>query len=327
MFYEINDTRYNFGYQMGQIYATRVKDTIEADKKDVVRLGMSWEKLQNDIKEYIKISKQFLPEVFQEVLGFSEGAKVKLEDVFIDLTEELFDTPSATKCSEIVVGTENIYIGHNNDVSPEMKADLTFVRYTNEKRQSVYIAGFWGIFPGVGFNTNFYLGGNQLLQNDVKPGIPRGLIARGILDCENIDNAKIMSLESQRASSYNNVIVSKHQVVLIEASATKSEFIEYTGRYAHTNHYLCPLLKQFEASKEVVLSEARLKRIQHLLTESPTVDMNRVKTILADHNSNQAVCRHEADTQTVFSLVGDIENWKFEVCIGNPCSNKFISWK
>lgn len=325
MFYEITDTRYNFGYKMGQIYSEKIKKAIEKDKIEIAEIGKSWDSLLIEIKEYIRITKEELPEVFEEVQGFADGAKISLEELFIDISEELFDVIEAGKCSDVVVGTDNVFVGHNNDVDPDLKDELTIVKYTNDKNHTAYLIGFNGIFPSAGFNDQLYLGGNQLIQKDVKPGIPRVLIARAILDCTSVIAATKLSTHPLRASSYNNVIVSKKRIALIEGSATRAAMTDYKGLYAHTNHYTHKKMLKYEISHRIRLSKSRLDRILKILSDKTDYNLDLIKKILSDHRSKQAICRHEKDTITMFCIVGDISKWEFEISIGNPCKNKFIN--
>ncbi|MEJ2661597.1 MAG: carcinine hydrolase/isopenicillin-N N-acyltransferase family protein, partial [Desulfobacteraceae bacterium] len=98
-------------------------------------------------------------------------------------------------------------MAHNNDLPPEVEDKLVVikVRAGNEPEFLAVSAG--GLGFSAGFNAaGISMTGNAMSCSDIRPGVPRMLIARAILAAKRLGEVMDACLLPLRASNYNNVI-------------------------------------------------------------------------------------------------------------------------
>jgi isopenicillin-N N-acyltransferase-like protein len=202
----------------------------------------------------------------------------------------------------------------------------------------MFTIGIAGVFVGIGVNAKgIALTGSELTPNDNKIGIPRGFIARAILNAESFEEAVNIATDSRRASSYCNIISTKDpkKIAAIEGSATDFECIyPEKGILIHTNHYVTAKMKKYEGEPDYISSIERQKRLEVLIqkTEMPITE-EAIMRFLRDHgedgiSSDNTICRHGSESETLFGSVIDLTNGTIKLALGNPCQAEFEDvWK
>jgi len=190
-----------------------------------------------------------------------------------------------------------------------------------------------GIWISVGWNSaGLSLTGNELSPNDERIGVPREIQVRSMLRSPTLDMMVGEALRHDRASSYNNVLVSRQgEVANVEGSAMAAEMTgpDERGHLVHTNHYVCDRMLGYEGDPEYAgHSAVRYRRAAELLEAEPagTVTAEGLRTMLSDHeNPPDALCRHPelwgGDTATAFWCVADVTDMRIEFGRGNPCDS------
>jgi hypothetical protein len=115
----------------------------------------------------------------------------------------------------------------------------------------------------------------------------------------------------------------------IETSATRFAVNGLPG--GHTNHYLDPELAE-RAPPPSPGSQARLARLQELVTERSPATPAALGEILADHGGGgpQTICEHgvaegfgrepaDEASAIVFSMICDLDLGRMWVAPGSPC--------
>jgi len=179
------------------------------------------------------------------------------------------------------------------------------------------------------------LSGEELSPNDEKIGMPRSVVAFSILFTKNLKEAVSASVIKNRASSYNNIIISPEGVVSVEGSATDYEMLKPNrGIFVHSNHFTGQKMLKYEFSDENdfhnISSKSRSasgkRQAESLIRPNFEVGIEDVKRIMRSHEygeSGNSICSHGERICTVFSFIYKYGNSYFEAVTGNPCQNSY----
>jgi len=324
--------------QIGRQCRPQIRRMLENLRTGLVA-GVTWEDMHLQSHLYQEYSRNVYPQYMEELKGVAEGSGTAFEDIFISMCEELWEKAAWQKgCTDMAARGKattdgTTLIAHTNDLLPESEENLVIL-----KVQAGDEPEYLGVSPGgvgisAGFNAaGISLTGNQLDNNDIRPGVPRLLVVRAILAARRLGGALDACLLPRRASSYNNLIAdSNGEVYSMEGSATDCEPIYIDGDIlAHTNHYLHPAMCRFEADRNSIGGSAiRYNRAMRLLREnygdhSPEL----FRKLLADHaDYPTSICKHGLETVTVFSMIIQPENLRAWIGRGRPCETSFSEYQ
>lgn len=328
-------------YSCGQQIGTNLKEPIHgflAGMKDHPPKHMkSWEDFVEASVPYRTITEQHFPLMIEELRGVADGVHIAYEDIFATLVEELWDEPSDTAgkaCSDIIITpprSSAVLIGHNNDLANEFADIIAPILRVYEDGTSLFTVGPCGYYVSVGVNSaGLVLTGNQLSPNDNRVGVPRAILARAILTAKTMAEAVSIATFPQRASSYNNILCTKDEVMNVEASATTHAFlVPVNNVLVHTNHFVAPEMLRFEAITQFSEYYHSSLACYQSLTEQAstltgTVTTELLKQMLSSHypektGSKNSVCFHAETEKTVFSIIIDMGTGVVELAMGNPC--------
>jgi len=237
------------------------------------------------------------------------------------------------RCSDPVAGPPatadgHLWVAHTNDLSPASRDDVVAVEWRIPGEPAVFSLGI-GPWISVGWNdSGLSLTGNELTPDDEVVGVPRLLMVREQLTARSMDEAVAMALRPDRSSSYNTVFGTPDgRFVNVEGSATDAELEGFgaSGRFAHTNHYVCARMQRHEGDPAyAVLSGVRLQRARAMLDAAAngSIDADWLRAALSDHASTPSICRHpETDgvSATAFWCIVDVTVGEIHFGLGNPC--------
>lgn len=300
--------------------------------------GKSLEQMLEASQPYLEITKRVFPQYIDELLGIAEGAEVPFKEIFLSICEELWETAAWRGCTDMAargIATQDgsTLIAHTNDLSPDAEEDLVLLQIQAEGEPEFLGVSSGAVAISAGFNSaGVSLTGNQLDNNDIRPGVPRLVVVRALLGAKNISQAVSLCLLPERASSYNNFLADNNgEVYAMEGSATDCEPIYISEDIlAHSNHYLNQRMKAFEANpSEIGNSVFRYNRAtrllrQHFGAHSPEL----FKILLSDHASFPAsICKHQTDNSTVFSIIIQLETLMAWIGKGRPCKTKYYQYQ
>lgn len=326
------------GEQVGEACRDQLKEIISQSRNKPPE-GSSWEECLKSALPYIAATIQDYPYIVKEIEGCARGVGADSQELFAAAIDELWMKPVITTrhCSDVVAcppaTTTEIWVGHNNDLSPGQVDLITAVEWKINGKPAMFTVGPGGIFVSVGINEKgISLTGSELNSTDNKIGIPGAFVARAVLNAGTFDEAVKTALNPNRASSYNNIICTPDlgQAVAIEGSATEYELIyPENGLLVHTNHYLSPKMKKFEGHPNYDSSIERQNRLEKiLLTAKRPISKNTILDILRDHGedgipSDNTICRHSLESETTFSTLFNLTRGSAEIAFGYPCQNEF----
>lgn len=335
---EAKGTYREVGRQIGKQCQPQI-EMMMSQLRESIPPNKTWDILVKESKIFQTHSRAVYPQYMDELEGIAEGAGVPLDELFISMCEELWETPPWGKgCTDMAArgratldGTT--LVAHTNDLSARNEEDLVILKIQAGDEPDFIGVSSGGVGISAGYNAaGISLTGNQLNSNDVRHGVPRLLVVRAILGAKNLSEAMDACLLKERASSYNNVIADgTGEVYSMEGSATDIEAIYIEKDYmAHANHYTHPAMRRFELNpNDNANSIIRYNRANYLLKENyGKLTPDLFKQLLADHGGYPtSICKHGFNSVTVFSIVIQVETLTAWIGRGFPCETIFTEYK
>ena len=338
----VSGTHREVGVQLGEACAEAVRAEA-AFQGETIPEGRTREEQLELAGRYLEVTAAAYPWYVEELEGAAEGAGVDPLALFACMVEEIWYEPYGRKlqgrCTDLVAvppatAGDRVLVAHNNDMPRTYQDRLVAVEWRVEGDPVVLTIGN-GIWMSAGWNSaGLSFTGNELAPLDERIGIPREVQFRSMLRQSSMDMAVGEALRHDRASSYNNVLVSRDgEVVNVEGSATDAELTDADerGHLVHTNHYVCEGMLKYEGDPDYVPhSGARYRRGQELLAsaEPGTIDVEMLRAFLSDHEGKpNCLCRHPElwggpnDSATAFWCIADVTDMRVVFGRGNPCES------
>ena len=331
------------GRQVGEACAATVRaDAAFADAK--IPGGRTREQQLALAERYRDVTAAAYPWYLEELEGIAEGADADPRALFAAMIEEIWYEPYAGRvegrCSDLVAippatASGKVLVAHNNDMPRTYQDQLVAIEWRIEGDPIVLTIGN-GLWMSAGWNSaGISFTGNELAPLDEKIGIPREIQFRSMLRQPTMADALREALRPDRASSYNNVVVSRQgEAVNVEGSATDAEltYANERGTLVHTNHYVCERMLRYEGDPSYVPhSSARYRRASELLSAAQpgSITVERLREMLSDHEgAPDCLCRHPerwGDTPmgsaTAFWCIADVTEMRVVFGRGNPCDS------
>ena len=334
---EARGTHREVGQQIGQACRTGIHYTL-AGLRDDLPAGVTWDGMLQQSARYLDFSRRVYPQYVEELEGIAEGANLPFEEVFLSMCEELWESAAWRGCTDMAARGRatkdgSTLIAHTNDLLPKSEEYLVLLKVQAGDEPEFLGISSGGIAISAGFNAaGISLTGNQLDNNDIRPGVPRLVIVRATLASRYLTEAMDHCLLPQRASSYNNVLADTNgEVYSMEGSATDCEPL-YIQKdiLAHTNHYLSPAMRHFEADRNSISNSVlRYNRGMRLLRENyGQLTPELFQKLLGDHAGYPtSICKHGIETVTVFSIVIQLEQLRAWIGLGRACTAEYVEYK
>jgi isopenicillin-N N-acyltransferase-like protein len=335
---EARGTHREVGLQIGEQCQPQIQAML-VQLRESLPAWTTWEAMLDQSNLYLAHSQVVYPQYIEELQGIADGVETPLEEIFLAMCEELWEAAAWKRgCTDMAARGRatldgSTLVAHTNDLLPETEKYLIILKIQAVDEPEFLGVSVGGVGISAGFNdAKISLTGNQLNQNDIRPGVPRLLVVRAILASRHLSEAIDHCLHPQRASSYNNVIAdASGEVYCMEGSATDCIpiYIE-KDILAHTNHYLSPAMRRFEAERsDLGNSILRYNRAMRLLREHyGQLTPELFQKLLADHAGYPtSICMHGLKTVTVFSIIIQVDQLRAWFGLGRACEAEFIEYK
>ena len=335
---EVSGTHREVGIQIGERCQPQIRAMLSG-LREGLPAGVSYPDMLLQSSLYLQHSRAVYPQYVDELEGIAAGAQVSFDEVFLSMCEELWEAAAWKKgCTDMAARGRatrdgSTLIAHTNDLLPESEKNLVILKVQAGDEPEFLGVSSGGVGISAGFNAaKISLTGNQLDQNDIRPGVPRLLIVRAHLASRHLSEAINHCLLPQRASSYNNVIADgSGEVYSMEGSATDCAALYIEGDIlAHSNHYLSPTMRHFEADRnQNANSILRYNRAMRLLRENyGQLTPELFQKLLADHvGYPTSICKHGLETVTVFSIIIQLEQLRAWVGRGQACETEYVEYQ
>lgn len=291
--------------------------------------------------EYRAFAEPRLPWLVEELDASAEAAGVDPLEFFASTIEEIWYAPRTRategRCTDLVAGPGatadgHLLVAHNNDLSPSSEPSIVALEKRVDGEPVVLQLGAIPILSVAWNSAGLSLTGNELSPNDERVGISRDHQVLEMIRARSLDEMLAAALRPDRASSYNNVLVSSDgRVANVEGSATDAEItgLDERSHAVHTNHYVCDRMLGYEGDPEYAPTSAtRYDRGRELLAAAAprSLTMDRMRELLGDHETRpQSLCKHPEfgtpTSKTVFWCVADVTDGRIVFGRGNPCDS------
>jgi len=164
---------------------------------------------------------------------------------------------------------------------------------------------------------------NNIQPFDLKPGVPRHVIARAVLNCEHLDDALELLNRNDRASGFHHSLMQAgdQRLLSVEAPASGCDAQNILKAYVHTNHLIRPPLSNIPATISPS-SKTRFVRAHEL------IDQDLKTKLLFDRNPGSLSLYRTADDKNfddeftlatgVFTITDTGVNWKIMTAPDDP---------
>jgi isopenicillin-N N-acyltransferase-like protein len=326
------------GQQIGRGCRVQIQGMLATLRRDLPS-GHNWAEMLEESKRYLEFSRDTYPQYIDELEGIAEAAEAPFDEIFLSMCEELWESAAWKRgCTDMAARGRatldgSTLVAHTNDLLPTAEENLVLL-----KVQAGDEPEFLGISPGgivisAGYNAaGVSLTGNQLDNNDIRPGVPRTLVVRAIMASRYLSQAMDHCLLPQRASSYNNVLADANgEVYSMEGSATDCEAIYIENDImAHANHYVSPSMRRFEADRNSLSNSVQHhNRAMRLLREHyGRLTPELFQKLLADHAGYPtSICKHGRETVTIFSIIVHVEGLCAWIGRGRACETEYVEYQ
>ena len=242
---------YSIGHALGvasaEPFRTRVMATGEFQELHSRWLNSSY------LDQLEQAARSAYPQFIQELEGLAKGAELDFKTVFVwNCRGDLLLPPEAgakerseasNGCTTLLIpadkirGTSNV-IAHNEDGAPEFLGGCFWVTAKPDNGTAYESFMYPGMLPGhtIGVNeAGLVQTINNVRVHDLKPGIPRQIISRAILDCKNLDEAVRILERKDRASGFHHNLgcAGDTRLLSVEAPASGCDTMHIVSPAAH----------------------------------------------------------------------------------------------
>jgi isopenicillin-N N-acyltransferase-like protein len=308
-------------------------------------------------------TKDYAPDIHQELVGIAGGAKIPFERVLLlncvaeirrlkfgdtaiwkseqtNPTEHLVP-PQATQPGCTCFAAQGratvdgqVYIGQGYDIEPIWEP-IVF-RISDERQETEQVVmGHPGILAQFGMNAAglaFVTSGT--LVSDQRPGVPAPVVARKILQQKRLSDGLEAVVRARRTIGADYVLASPFGVANLETSAAAYDCHYLQDEvFACANHVRSTALKHLQAGLYGMDSFVRHGRMLQLLEAGRgALDMEALKEIQGDHADYPfGICRHTveglSDAQTRCAVIVKPSECLMLIADGNPCSTPYEEFR
>ena len=330
-------TAYERGAAMGEAFADSTSRSVAFNRRYLQAHGLGDDALEAVLAPYLAASIEGAPHLVAQIRGMADGADQPFLDVFFaNAFEEVYGivelhTPSPVpieRCTDVVLRAPGrTLLGHNEQWYAGDDGAVGVVLDVSDDGPAVLAPMVAGTLPLVGMNGyGAAFGTMSLSATDERVGVPRALVARGVLEARDRDDALDRADLAGRASGYSYLCAFPGgDACVIESTATTVSRLDVTQ---HTNHALDPTVEA-AACEPSAGSRSRLARAQALAGTAATT-LDGMAGLLGDHaGESEDICIHpdpdEGDegSTILFAMICEPESRSMWLAEGHPCTAPF----
>ncbi len=286
-------------------------------------------------------ARQAYPRFVRELEGMAAGAGVDFATLFLwncrgDLYSSKDTTPAvadafAGGCTTLMIPGDGaagapVVIAHNEDGAPEFADCRFWLRASPDDGRSFESYLYPGMLPGHAFAVNdagLVQTINNIRVHDLKPGVPRHIITRAVLDCADLDAAVAVLRRGDRAGGFHHALaqMGDDRVLSVEAPAGACQVRDIQEPCVHANHLIAPELG--DLPQEITESSAfRQSKAAALLAAGECAGPEDILFYRGEDEGRSILMRPGADTDdygyTLATGVFEIaaERLRFSVHLG-----------
>ena len=237
---EISGDPYDVGAQLGRFGAGVVNEYLTKTQAWAGIIAHCHDPRVVQRREHIQ--EQF-PRYGLELNGLAEGLGLPAEEVFAWNCRGDIRALAPDGCTTVQVpGTRRI-IAHNEDGDPGFRGHCALARVSSIGGIPFTAFIYPGSLPGHTFaatDAGLVQTVNNIRALDTGNGIPRMVLTRAVLDCENLDEAVTLLQSSDRAGAFHVTLAATGdpRLLSVEFAAKACSVQEITAPSTHANHLI-----------------------------------------------------------------------------------------
>lgn len=311
---------------------------------------VSWSQVRSHARAYREPIASYDAEIFREIEGIADGARVELEDVLaLNARSEImfglgqaspqectafFADSTATRGGEVLIGQNWDWLTGSRRCAILVELDQ------GADRPAIAMLPEAGLVGKMGLNSErigVTVNAMQSSADSGAPCVPIHVILRGILDSPTFEQAVDAVRRAPRAASATYTIAcADGRAVAIEGGPggadTAYQLAPRAGVLAHCNHFLADVDFEDTGLPAHPDSASRLTEIDAFLgANAGALSAELVKQALASEaGAPGAICRRPdptlpaaEDVSTVASVIIDLTERTLEVADGLPCERAY----
>ena len=342
---EVAGTHLEIGHGIGEALREGLQEVADAHRAGV-ESTIGWERAMEIARQLIPLTEEALPHCTDELRGMADGSGVPYETLFsmnaLQETRFLAGKDAASpnphededECTSLAVGGDasangHVLLAHNEDAGTIRHAFPYVVKAHPAGRPSFVGFAYSGLLLYQGVNDEGIGSvGNALYFKDIRPGTPKLLAYRDVLDATFLEDAIRRTTKSTRANGNNHLVANQYgDIYDVEVSGGSSALLPGGEMFAHANHVVDERMRGLEWG-DLLNSVMRVKRVEKLLEKGRGAHtVESLFALLSDHsNYPKSVCKHyhqehNPHVQTVASVVVDVTAGEVHVRPSNPCES------
>ncbi len=301
--YEAGKSSQEWGEQHGETFKIAIKELFEIRKTLMLaknpRLAS---KLDALALEQFNHSKNFAPNIADEIIGIARGANLSLTDIVIlnNYTDFRDITLPEEGCSSVHIQTpERVLAGQTWDMHRSAKNYMSLIHVpATVNHSSQLVLTLVGCVGLMGVSTHDTLVGvNNINTTNAKTGLIWPLLVRKVLEQETIGKMRATLLSAPVTSGHNYLISSRDGGEHLEITPTIYEKVSglmkgQVGGIFHTNHCLGYEIEKLE--DKTSMSSTTFNRWELLSKKTFQVaDLEDFKNLLTNHDEYpKSICSH-----------------------------------
>nr|WP_063818014.1 C45 family peptidase [Herbidospora sakaeratensis] len=334
------------GRRYGALARTRIHRSIAAYQRVFEHYaGWDWATVRAHAAQYRDVVGDFAPASLTEMRGIAEGAGLDVDEILALNTrsEIMFHAGSREmphECTSLTLlpdrsATGTTLIAQNWDWLLHSMDTAMLLEVTRDDGPSFVTLVEAGLLAKVGMNdAGVGLCTNTLISDgdEGRIGVPYHVLLRAALDSESGAAAAETIAGAERALSANYLLADDTGFAADLETAPRPGGVRILtpedGQITHANHFRsADLTGEDLYARRKPHTFTRLRNVTESLGERPSLSVDDLKKVLADHqDSPSSVCQHPDEnvhererTATIAGVIMDVSGRTMHLAAGRPC--------
>lgn len=226
--------------------------------------------------------------IWDELQGLAAGLELPFEDVFLWNCRGDLWAMAPDGCTTVQESAGTLRrITHNEDGDPAFAGHCAIAACAVEGGVSFASFVYPGSLPGHTFavtDAGLAMTVNNLRCLNVRPGIPRMVLTRALLDAGSLQDVRALLMSNERAGGFHLTVAHRAapELLSVEFSSEACSFAEISERRLHANHALHSSLRELP---QIVTGSSRHRQLRGdalLAGEGAAIDPLRLLADTAD---------------------------------------------
>lgn len=239
---------------------------------------------------------QHFPDIWQEILGLSEGLQLSIEDTFMWNCRGDLWAMAPDSCSTVTQTTPYTRITHNEDGDPGFYGHCAVAQIKPDQGTAISSFVYPGSIPGHTFAINEHqlvITVNNVRALHALPAMPRMVLCRALINCTTISEAVQLLTSHQRCGAFHLSIGDASQAVhSVEFNQAQVSDLPITQPSFHANHAIHPTMRNYP---QIITGSSGYRQLQGDALIHTSDPINPLVILGDDSHERFPIYRKEAD--------------------------------